>query len=199
MEAKSNVSLDRKIMGFWVLLLSLGLAASSCPRWQCANLASDTCVNWYQDVVLVNNLPCSATNHCSYAGTLGAIRIANLTRDAGEVACVHNGGITPKEDYLIQGNMNCWLDDPDDKLKEGTAPKLCTNLGWEDEACRLANNHISECVCGLDGNYYCALSTADTVLESYWELCKAVYISEARQTYWALLREYYVLFMVRPT
>lgn len=149
--------------------------------------------------MLVNSQPCSAGNYCSYAGTLAEIQVANLTRDAGEVRCVHNLRLTPNPDYVNPGNMNCWLKDPDDRLKEGTAPKQCSQLGWRDEACRLANNHISECVCGLDGNFYCALSTADAVLAPYWELCEALYTSAPRSEYWALLREFYVRYTVTAT
>ena len=183
-------------MGLYLLPCLLVWIASACLRWQCATLQTDICVSWSQDQVLVNTQACSATNHCSLAGTKEEIRTANLTKSAGEVACVHNYRLTPRTDYVIQGNMNCWLDDANDKLKEGTAPKQCSKLGWGDEACRLANSHMSECVCGLDGNYYCALGTADEVLQPYWRLCQAFYISEARKTYWALLREFYVLFMV---
>ena len=162
-------------------------------------MTENNCVQWTQDRVIVNNQGCLEGDYCSFAGVRDAIRTANLTMDQGMVACAHNYKFEPNPAYVVTGNLECWLKDANDRLMEGASPKQCSKLGWEDESCRLVNNHMSECVCGLDGNFYCALSDADPVLESYWRLCEAAYISEARQAYWAVLREYYVLFSVRVT
>lgn len=186
-------------MGVVLLWLWLGLTQASCPRWNCASLPSDTCVQWSQDRVLVNDAACSNSNYCSLAGIQASIRTANLTMDQGTVPCAHNFKFEPNPAYVIAGNLDCWLKDDKDRLREGTAPKQCSKTGWEDEACRLANGHMAECLCGLDGNFYCGLGEAEPVLASYWQLCSAPYISKARQAYWAALREYYILFSVSHT
>ena len=173
-------------MLFFLLFFTTSLAA--CPNYQCASLGKDICMIWNSGTITFNSNGCTTTDYiCSYANALAAY---TLNSTSGTFSCQPSSEFPAVIGYtycgtLLSSKVN---------LFNGTYPKKCSTLGYNDANCLLQDKSYTNCKCGFDSNLYCQPNPSSYIYDNFWKKCSKNddVVSAGFFLYYQTLYTYYV-------
>lgn len=131
-------------------LFSIVLALKTdCPIWVCDTLPDLTCGSVVGNIVYLNEKGC-AWEACNKVYVYNEYLKMNET--SAFIPCITDPYYTAVYPETVNYYVDCPIQNSDANLANGTDPKICLT----DDDCLLQDGTKSECVCGMDGNYYCA-------------------------------------------
>mmetsp|Transcript_19560 Transcript_19560/g.35848 ORF Transcript_19560/g.35848 Transcript_19560/m.35848 type:complete len:220 (-) Transcript_19560:3948-4607(-) len=178
-----------------MLPLFLAIAqATYCPEWTCDTLGLDTCVKVHGSQLLMNTDGCDTDFYCKLSDVNEWYALVKLP-SSDEFPCTRQNfdGIDSVE--VDSGEWYCGDRNELFDLYEGSHLKRCSSRA----DCLSRGGWTAECMCGMDGFYYCKPDISSEAFDEYWDVCESVknktfdpQISGAYRTYWEYYAQYYI-------
>jgi hypothetical protein len=92
----------------------------------------------------------------------------------------------------------CGIRQYHEELENGTHPKQCII----SSDCRMVSGFNGECICGMDGSYWCRAEWGSSVYDLFWTDCDKDNdrkVKEEVYLMWKFWREHYTDFVSAPT
>ena len=198
-------------MEWLFLLVGLVLVQGNplCPVYTCQSLAEGVCAQYVNMTVTLNSNACPSGSSCSLTSLMPAMTHAYesdfYTLDETEGETTPDSMLTylcpPSEiDPLADSDLEynaCLERDLEKVVGSGQFPVPCYYPGFEDTACTLVNGEIGQCLCGLNGQAYCALSEGSPLLNSLFEKCGTSMSHQAKRI-WKAFSDHLVQYITTP-
>ena len=172
-------------------LLFAGCFAQTCTPVSCVQLDRYNCAarNQSQSIVSVNLYGCSG---------MGCLLSSYQNWMDGETSDVLQ--CDQLQNYVPNtGITTCDPQPLGDTLSNGDVfPVRCQSSA----DCQLDNGSFAACICGLDGNMYCAPGLGAEVFHGLWDLCQSSatgQINTADYEHYLMLQRYYVQYISAPS
>ena len=196
----------------WLLLLAglvLIQASPLCPAYTCAPLDPGLCASYSNMTVRLNSNACPRGFECSLQSLMSVMThayesdFAVVDESEGDISpdtvlsyqCSETGK-DPLADSDPEYNA-CFDRNLERVVASGQFPVPCYYPGFEDTACTMVNGEIGQCLCGLNGQAYCALNEGDPLLHSLFEKCGTSMLHQTR-TLWTAFTNHIVQYLTQP-
>jgi hypothetical protein len=91
----------------------------------------------------------------------------------------------------------CFERNLDRVVASGQFPVPCYYPGFEDTACTLLSGEIGQCLCGMNGQAYCAVNEGDPLLNALFEKCGTSMLHQTKRL-WNAFTDHIVQYLTKP-
>ncbi|CAG9322878.1 unnamed protein product [Blepharisma stoltei] len=184
-----------------ILIFFLPLAAAYCPQWVCQSLNYTVCATLQGTQILANSNGCPTDFYCKLEDFYDWSDLLSPSSTKSFYCTRQNYDGVDSSTIDSQGSSFCGTRNPDAFLAVGSHPKKCTT----QQDCKTREGWSTQCVCGLDGYFYCEADISSNAFDGYWKVCQIsknltndLRIDARNRTYWNWYQKYYVEIISAP-